>query len=315
MLAASLFATQPPASKSSNTSSSSSAADAKDDPADDTDDNQQSQQGPEGFTSEDPSSGFNISSSSSSAAAKGTVELVSPGGGRSDLAEPLVLGSTGIMTSARTGRSSSFGGNSSSSGGSIVNVKHASARTADDASVSVLNQLRPQNEWEWRAMLAVAAVRFVLLPCASLVLVLGVSRAGLLPPDPVCAFMLLLQSCMPPGGVLELLGSCRSRLTCDRTPAAATCHKHMPPSCLQVPSCLAADPYASVMPPNCVKPCSSKPGADDAAPARHCQPGTRHGKAAAADVHAGSPAGDAVGVCLCQACAVMAVPCQPSVCG
>jgi hypothetical protein len=107
------------------------------------------------------------------------------------------------MSSAGTS-SSSFGGNigggsSSRSSSSIVNVTHASARTADDASASVLNQLRPQNEWEWRAMLAVAAVRFVLLPCASLVLVLGAARAGLLPPDPACTFMLLLQSCMPPG--------------------------------------------------------------------------------------------------------------------
>jgi hypothetical protein len=86
-----------------------------------------------------------------------------------------------------------------SNGGSIINVKHASARTADDASVSVLKQLQPQNEWEWRAMLAVAAVRFVLLPSATCLMVLAAFRGGLLPPDPACAFMLLLQSCMPPG--------------------------------------------------------------------------------------------------------------------
>lgn len=57
-------------------------------------------------------------------------------------------------------------------------------------------------------MLSVAAVRFVLLPCATVVLVLAVQRAGLLPPDPACAFMLLLQSCMPPGEIHLLLLSC-----------------------------------------------------------------------------------------------------------
>jgi hypothetical protein len=92
-----------------------------------------------------------------------------------------------------------LGSSSSHSGGSIINVQHASARTADDASVSVFKQLMPQSEWEWRAMLAVAAVRFVLLPAATCALVLGASNAGLLPPDPACVFMLLLQSCMPPG--------------------------------------------------------------------------------------------------------------------
>lgn len=188
VLAASLFATQPPASKSSSSSSSAAADEAADT------DNAQGQ-GPEGFTSEGPS-GF---TSSSSSTAKGTVELVSPGGGRSDLDQPLVLGSTGIMSSGVGGFSSS---SSSIGSGSIINVTHTSARTADDASASVLNQLKPQNEWEWRAMLAVAAVRFVLLPSATCVLVLTAFRGGLLPPDPACAFMLLLQSCMPPGGLV-----------------------------------------------------------------------------------------------------------------
>lgn len=142
--------------------------------------------------------------SSSAVTAQGTVELVSPGGGRSDLAQPLVLGSTGIMSAgAPSSTALSMGSSGSSSsgsrGGSIINVSHASARTADDASASVLRQLKPQNEWEWRAMLAVAAVRFVLLPAATCVMVLAAFRGGLLPPDPACVFMLLLQSCMPPG--------------------------------------------------------------------------------------------------------------------
>jgi predicted permease len=54
-------------------------------------------------------------------------------------------------------------------------------------------------------MLAVAAVRFVLLPSATTLLVLGALRMGLLPADPVCAFMLLLQSCMPPAQNLVLM--------------------------------------------------------------------------------------------------------------
>jgi hypothetical protein len=191
VLAASLFATRPPSSSSG--SSSGSAADTEATP--------EADPGSEGFRSQDlESTGFGASSSSSSmAAAKGTVELVSPGGGRSDLDQPLVLGSTGILSAGPVSSSNLGFGGSSSSGGSIINVQHASARTADDASASVFKQLMPQSEWEWRAMLAVAAVRFVLLPAATCALVLGASNAGLLPPDPACVFMLLLQSCMPPG--------------------------------------------------------------------------------------------------------------------
>jgi hypothetical protein len=44
-----------------------------------------------------------------------------------------------------------------------------------------------------------------------LVLVLATFKAGLLPPDPACAFMLLLQSCMPPGGWLRGGGSVSAR--------------------------------------------------------------------------------------------------------
>lgn len=196
VLAASLFSAQPPAAVSASSAGTSSpdaaaaAAAQQQDPAG------------EGYEEQGLSSGLNSSGSLSQAGtARGTVELVSPGGGRSDLAQPLVLGSSGIMASAAplsssSSLGSSFGG---SSGGSVVNVRRASARTADDASASVLQQLKPQSEWEWRAMLAVAAVRFVLLPAATCVLVLGTFRAGLLPPDPACVFMLLLQSCMPPG--------------------------------------------------------------------------------------------------------------------
>lgn len=80
-----------------------------------------------------------------------------------------------------------------------IRITRPSAATADDASASVLRQLLPHSAWEWRALAAVAAVRFVLLPGACVGLVLGAVRAGLLPQDPACAFMLLLQSCMPPG--------------------------------------------------------------------------------------------------------------------
>lgn len=54
-------------------------------------------------------------------------------------------------------------------------------------------------------MLVVAAVRFVLLPCVTTALILAAMRLGLLPPEPVCAFMLLLQSCMPPAQNLVLM--------------------------------------------------------------------------------------------------------------
>jgi predicted permease len=48
------------------------------------------------------------------------------------------------------------------------------------------------------------AVRFVLLPSATTLLVLGALRMGLRPADPVCAFM-LLQSAMPPAQNLVLM--------------------------------------------------------------------------------------------------------------
>jgi hypothetical protein len=134
-------------------------------------------------------------SSSSSSMAQGTVELMSPGGGRSDLDRPLMLGGSALSLAAPGGSSSS----SSSNGGVGIKLRRQSASTADGASASVLQQLLPQSAWEWRAMAAVAAVRFVLLPAASCWLVLGAVRIGLLPPDPACTFMLLLQSCMPPG--------------------------------------------------------------------------------------------------------------------
>jgi len=186
VLAASLFTTKPSSSDSSSSSRQSSEADG----------GSESEQ--LAYDSAGLGSASGLGSSGSSSTAQGTVELVSPGGGRSDLDQPLVLGSSGIMSAASsttTVSMSSIGGSS----GSVINVAHASARTADDASASVLQQLKPQSEWEWRAMLAVAVVRFLLLPGATCVLVLGASQAGLLPPDPACTFMLLLQSCMPPG--------------------------------------------------------------------------------------------------------------------
>lgn len=51
-------------------------------------------------------------------------------------------------------------------------------------------------------------------------------------------------------------------------------------------------------------PCSPKLGADDAAAARHSQPGPCYSSAAAADVHARHIACHSLGVCLCKAGAV-----------
>lgn len=173
-------------------------------------------------------------------AQKGTVEVESPGGstmefeGLASSAEPDSAGfgsSSSFSSSTSISRSSSsfgsglipqlasssaggtFGSGGSSSGASGyrraaengINVTHRSASTADDASSSVLSQLTPQAAWEWRAMLSVAAVRFVLLPSATTGLVLAALRFGLLPAEPVCAFMLLLQSCMPPAQNLVLM--------------------------------------------------------------------------------------------------------------
>eukprot|EP00879_Flechtneria_rotunda_P019334 GHRR01020306.1.p1 GENE.GHRR01020306.1~~GHRR01020306.1.p1 ORF type:complete len:377 (+),score=128.84 GHRR01020306.1:1633-2763(+) len=95
--------------------------------------------------------------------------------------------------------------NQSSSGQHGINVVHNSAQTADDASASVLSQLKPSAAWEWRAMLAVAVVRFVLLPSVTTAIVLTALHFGMLPADPVCAFMLLLQSVMPPAQNLVLM--------------------------------------------------------------------------------------------------------------
>jgi hypothetical protein len=79
------------------------------------------------------------------------------------------------------------------------------ARTPDEASSSVLDALRPRAPWEWRALVAIAAVRFLLLPAATTAAVLIAQGAGLLPADPAITFVLLLQSVQPPAQNLTLM--------------------------------------------------------------------------------------------------------------
>jgi hypothetical protein len=138
---------------------------------------------------------------------RGTVEVESPGGSKVEIEDESGSGDEST-TEDNTSASTAMANSSDGLGAPVItgiNVTHRSAGTADDASASVLSQLRPRAAWEWRAMLAVAAVRFVLLPSINTVLVLAALRMGLLPPDAVCAFMLLLQSAMPPAQNLVLM--------------------------------------------------------------------------------------------------------------
>ncbi len=79
------------------------------------------------------------------------------------------------------------------------------AATADDASASVLQQLWPHGEWEWRTVCLVASVRFVALPVMGTALVLWLWSLGVLPPDRVCLLVLLLQGTMPPAQSLVIM--------------------------------------------------------------------------------------------------------------
>lgn len=90
-------------------------------------------------------------------------------------------------------------------GGGYVRLTQRGAETPDDAGASVLQQLRPRGAWEWRAAAAVGAVRFLLMPLLSAVLVLGAAAAGLLPRDPAVLLALMLQGTMPPAQALVVM--------------------------------------------------------------------------------------------------------------
>lgn len=170
------------------------------------------------------------------AAAQGTVEVESAGGVHVELEDDNGGGSTSSGEESLrddgggsdSGLGGSFGGQQQQQVGggggdgvsSGISITHAQARTADDASASVLQQLRPRGVWEWRTLAAVGTVRFLLLPALSCGLVLGTLRLGLLPPDPACAFMLLLQSCMPSAQNIVLMLQLQPS-TAGLAPAAA----------------------------------------------------------------------------------------------
>jgi hypothetical protein len=101
-----------------------------------------------------------------------------------------------------------------------VTTRVRGAATADDASASVLDQLRPQGAWEWRLLVVVALVRFVAMPAVAGALVYAGVQLKLLPDDPICWFVLLLQGVMPPAQNLVLMMQLRSR-TAKLGPAAA----------------------------------------------------------------------------------------------
>ena len=88
---------------------------------------------------------------------------------------------------------------------SAVNLIRRSAETADDASETVLDQLRPRGAWEWRMLIAVSTVRFILMPVVCSGLVLGAAWLGVLPASRACLFALLLQGVMPPAQELVLM--------------------------------------------------------------------------------------------------------------
>jgi hypothetical protein len=86
-----------------------------------------------------------------------------------------------------------------------VNLIHKGAETADDASETVLDQLRPRGAWEWRILIAVSVVRFLMMPVVCSGLVLGAAWLNWLPPSRACLFALLLQGAMPPAQELVLM--------------------------------------------------------------------------------------------------------------
>jgi predicted permease len=56
-----------------------------------------------------------------------------------------------------------------------------------------------------RAVAGVCAARFVLLPGVATLLVLGLRRAGIIPADPMFAFVLLLEATVPPANNLVVM--------------------------------------------------------------------------------------------------------------
>jgi predicted permease len=78
------------------------------------------------------------------------------------------------------------------------------------SSPSLFSQLRPRGAWEWRVLLAVGAVRFLIVPAASVALLLWLRAstglgAALLPQEKACMLALLLPSIAPPGQNLALV--------------------------------------------------------------------------------------------------------------
>lgn len=94
-------------------------------------------------------------------------------------------------------------GGGSSSG--YLKLTQQGAESADDASASVLQQLRPRGLWEWRVVAAVGAVRFVIMPLVSAAIVLGAAASGLLPRDAPVLLSLMLQGAMPPAQALVVM--------------------------------------------------------------------------------------------------------------
>lgn len=78
---------------------------------------------------------------------------------------------------------------------------------ADAAGASLLSQLRPRGAWEWRVLLAVGAVRFLIVPAISVAVLLWLRSSGLapLPAGKACMLALLLPSIAPPGQNLALV--------------------------------------------------------------------------------------------------------------
>jgi len=100
------------------------------------------------------------------------------------------------------------GPDASSSSSSSSSPSSSRGNAADAAGASLLSQLRPRGPWEWRVLLAVGAVRFLIVPAVSVGALLWLRASGLAPWLPVekgCLLALLLPSIAPPGQNLALV--------------------------------------------------------------------------------------------------------------
>lgn len=73
----------------------------------------------------------------------------------------------------------------------------ASRQATKRPGQNLLSLLLPRSRLEWKIMAAISAVRFGLVPAATMLVVQLAATLGVLPPDPVCCLVLLIQVSAP----------------------------------------------------------------------------------------------------------------------